>query len=36
MDNLKVGQDNKVKFHFRNTYVTNSAGLHYYKDPKDG
>lgn len=26
---------NVVEFEFKNTYVSNSAGLHYYKDPKD-
>ena len=26
---------NRVQFGFENSYVTNSAGLHYYKDPKD-
>ena len=24
-----------MSFKFLNSYVTNSAGLHYYKDPKD-
>jgi aminopeptidase N len=30
----KLGE-NTICLHFRNTYVTNGAGLHYYKDPKD-
>lgn len=24
---------NEISFDFKNTYVENSAGLHYYKDP---
>jgi len=27
---------NEVSFDFENSYVLNSAGLHYYKDPQDG
>ena len=34
-DLLLAGGQNTVQFEFKNTYVTNSAGLHYYKDPKD-
>ena len=30
-----MDQPNEVEFEFKNTYVTNSAGLHYYKDPQD-
>ena len=35
MAQLKENESNTVSLHFKNTYVTNSAGLHYYKDPKD-
>ena len=33
-DPLKVGK-NEVSFKFKNTYVQNSAGLHWFKDPQD-
>ena len=33
-DPLKVG-NNEVSFKFKNTYVKNSAGLHWFKDPLD-
>ena len=29
-------EPNCISFEFENTYVTNSAGLHFYKDPQDG
>lgn len=32
---LRADASNKVEFEFKNTYVTNSAGLHFYRDPKD-
>lgn len=32
---LRVGAANRVTFEFENTYVANSAGLHFYKDPQD-
>ena len=28
-------KNNVVEFEFKNTYVDNSAGLHFYRDPKD-
>jgi len=33
-DHLKVGK-NEVSLKFKNTYVTNSAGLHWFQDPTD-
>mmetsp|Transcript_2156 Transcript_2156/g.1491 ORF Transcript_2156/g.1491 Transcript_2156/m.1491 type:complete len:395 (-) Transcript_2156:1653-2837(-) len=32
---LKVNETNTVSLWFKNTYVSNSAGLHYFKDPCD-
>ena len=32
---LEADERNEVQFQFRNTYVNNSAGLHYFKDPQD-
>jgi aminopeptidase N len=32
---FKAGETNSIRLHFRNTYVTNGAGLHFYTDPKD-
>ena len=30
---LRDGAENQVEFEFKNSYVTNSAGLHFYRDP---
>jgi len=35
VDLLSLEKENTVSFHFKNTYVSNSAGLHYYRDPQD-
>jgi len=32
---LKENGNNNVELEFKNTYVTNSAGLHFYRDPQD-
>ena len=34
LPNLIAGQ-NTFECHFKNSYVTNSAGLHFYQDPQD-
>lgn len=33
---LKLNERNVVEMCFSNSYVTNSAGLHFHKDPQDG
>ena len=34
-EHLNQPGNNVVTLEFENTYVVNSAGLHFYKDPKD-